>query len=314
MLVVGLSSVIRSVDPRSYARRYFGLQAVAGMLWWLSVFSFDAIRSATLGTWDPALLVGPDLVFFVGASAGAAWLGSHRWAVVATSWSVLVVLALMWQALVHREAGWGVLCMTLAVVLSAAASLVMWLGVLPVQWLFFGPFAFSEAPENHSKARHLARSLAQLVVFWTTFLLALPLALAWFEDRARLSWSVLDDRWLGWFGIIVFLAGSVFGLWSCVSMATRGEGTPLPAETARKLVIVGPYRIVRNPMAVAGATQLVGVGIWAGSWLAAPAAFIGAGFWNTYIRPTEEADLAARFGASYEEYRSKVRCWVPRLR
>jgi len=49
-------------------------------------------------------------------------------------------------------------------------------------------------------------------------------------------------------------------------MAVLGNGTPLPAATARRLVIGGPYRFVRNPMAVAGLVQTVGVGLWTGSW------------------------------------------------
>ena len=94
-------------------------------------------------------------------------------------------------------------------------------------------------------------------------------------------------------------------------MAMRGEGTPLPAATARNLVVVGPYRFVRNPMAVAGALQAIGVGLWRGSWMVIASSIAGAVIWNTFIRPEEEADLAARFGSDYETYRSVVRCWIP---
>jgi protein-S-isoprenylcysteine O-methyltransferase Ste14 len=97
-------------------------------------------------------------------------------------------------------------------------------------------------------------------------------------------------------------------------MALLGEGTPLPAATARKLVVTGPYRFVRNPMAVAGAFQTIGVGLWRGSWMVIAAAIAGALAWSAFIRPSEEADLAARFGASYENYREAVRCWVPTAR
>ena len=43
-------------------------------------------------------------------------------------------------------------------------------------------------------------------------------------------------------GVGTFLAASSLGLWSCVSMALVGEGTPLPASTGRRLVIVGRER------------------------------------------------------------------------
>jgi protein-S-isoprenylcysteine O-methyltransferase Ste14 len=94
-------------------------------------------------------------------------------------------------------------------------------------------------------------------------------------------------------------------------MALRGRGTPLPAQTARDLVVVGPYRWVRNPMAVAGALQTASVGLWVGSWLVIVVAVAGAVVWNQLIRPAEEADLAARFGASYRRYTAQVRCWIP---
>ena len=38
-------------------------------------------------------------------------------------------------------------------------------------------------------------------------------------------------------------------------MAVTGRGTPLPFDAARDLVVSGPYRLVRNPMVVAGLTQ-----------------------------------------------------------
>jgi protein-S-isoprenylcysteine O-methyltransferase Ste14 len=115
-----------------------------------------------------------------------------------------------------------------------------------------------------------------------------------------------------WVGAITFLLGSAMGLWSMASMALVGEGTPLPAATARKLVVAGPYRFVRNPMAVAGAVQTVGVGLWLGSWSVLVAAVVGCLIWNQFIRPDEEADLLARFGEPYEAYCAAVRCWLPR--
>ena len=158
------------------------------------------------------------------------------------------------------------------------------------------------------------QSLRQVVVFWGFFLILLPVTLSWIESRLRLQWPALDRPAVAWAGAITFLAGSAMGLWSMTSMALAGEGTPLPAATARKLVVVGPYRFVRNPMAVAGAVQTVGVGLWLGSWSVLVAAATGCVVWNTYIRPDEEADLRARFGEPYDRYRAEVRCWVPRLR
>ena len=78
-------------------------------------------------------------------------------------------------------------------------------------------------------------------------------------------------------------------------------------------LITGPYKYVRNPMAVAGVLQTIGVGVWIGSWTAILAAFAGAILWNVAIRPSEEADLIDRFGESYLAYERNVGCWLPNL-
>ena len=164
-----------------------------------------------------------------------------------------------------------------------------------------------------SGGRHLRRSLAQLVAFWTTFFIVVPVVLRMVEGRLQLTWSALDGGQVRAIGVAAFLAGSALGLYSCVTMALRGNGTPLPAETARDLVIAGPYRWVRNPMAVAGLVQTAAVGLVVGSWMVIAIAVAGAIGWDVLIRPAEEADLAARFGEPYRRYAERVRCWIPRL-
>jgi protein-S-isoprenylcysteine O-methyltransferase Ste14 len=176
-----------------------------------------------------------------------------------------------------------------------------------------GPFSFRPAPERGRRS-HLLHSLAQLVCFWAAFLVAVPVVIRWAEVRLRLDWSWLDGPAIASSGVVVFALGSAVGLWSCVSMALLGEGTPLPASAGRILVVAGPYRFVRNPMAAAGAVQTIGAGLYLGSWLVVLSAFAGGIVWNTFIRPEEESDLAQRFGSPYERYRNTVRCWVPSLR
>lgn len=300
-------------EPTTRARAYFAAQSVAGALWWVAVFTSPSVRRWTLGSWDPALLVVPDVLLFVGASALAGLLANRHVAIVCATWTTLITAALTATALVDREAGWGAVAMVLASVGSIAAALTLWFGRLPIEWFFVGPFKFRVTRDQRQRT-HLRRSLSQLVVFWSSFLIALPLLLAWAERRMRLSWPVLAERGWSWLGAAVFLLASAFGLWSCISMALVGEGTPLPARTARKLVAVGPYRFVRNPMAVAGALQTIGVGLWLGSWIVLLSAAAGALIWNTFIRPAEEADLHARFGDEYVAYAATVSCWVPRSR
>jgi hypothetical protein len=181
-----------SLQPEQEARAYFAAQAAAGALWWTAVILSTDLRRWTLGDWDPQLLIGPDLVLFVGASGLAAALGSRLFAAVAAVWTIAVTVALTTYALVERVAGWGVVLMALATVGTVAATLTLWFGQLPVQWLLVGPFGFRSAADD-SRGGHLRRSLAQLVVFWTVFFIVVPSVLASVEQRLRLDWAPLQD-------------------------------------------------------------------------------------------------------------------------
>jgi protein-S-isoprenylcysteine O-methyltransferase Ste14 len=284
---------------------------VAGACWWVAVFASSDVQRWTLGGWSRGVLVVPDVLLFVGGSALAATTANRWWAAVTAVWTVGITLALSVYALIERVAGWGAVAMLLASIGTLGATLTLWFGRLPVGWFFVGPFAFRPAKER-SSASHVRHSLLQVAVFWSFFLLFLPATLAWIEWRLLLQWPALDRPVVHWLGLAVFLAGSVVGLWSMWSMSVVGRGTPLPAATARELVVVGPYRFVRNPMAVAGAVQTVGVGLWLGSWSVLVAALTGCLVWNQYIRPGEEADLLARFGEPYRRYSREVSCWIPR--
>ena len=78
-------------------------------------------------------------------------------------------------------------------------------------------------------------------------------------------------------------------------------------------MVSGPYRHLRNPMAVAGIAQGVAVGVVLGSPAVVLYALLGGPVWHVLVCPWEEADLESRFGAPYRRYRAAVRCWLPRF-
>ena len=94
-----------------------------------------------------------------------------------------------------------------------------------------------------------------------------------------------------------------------------GQGTPVPIAPPQKLVVVGFYRYVRNPMYVG---FFVGwLGLWVlygaanrGSLIVALVALIGAAL---FVRLYEEPILREKFGADYEKYCGNVPRWIPRL-
>jgi len=289
-------------------RLYFGLQGLAGLAWWITVFSLPSVRWATLGSLPVAPIAAADLPLFVGGSLLVA--AGFRWAVWPVAiWTFLVTAALFLYATITREAGWGFLLMAAAFSGTVLATLLILLGRISTEWIITGPFAFRTTRDT-KKRSHLARTARQLIAFWSFFLLLLPGIILLLERRWQLEFAFPVPVRV--FGVAFFLLGSFFGVWSSVTMATLGEGTPLPANMAQHLVVAGPYRFVRNPMAVAGLLQGVSVGLIAGSWLVVVYGLLGSVVWNWVIRPNEEADLVARFGEGYLDYQRRVSCWLPR--
>jgi protein-S-isoprenylcysteine O-methyltransferase Ste14 len=112
---------------------------------------------------------------------------------------------------------------------------------------------------------------------------------------------------------IVILAACLYA--ACVGLfAVRGRGTPLPFAPPREFVAKGPYRHVRNPMALSVVAGIAGLALALG----APALLAGAGalalVLHVYITGREEPELTRRFGVAYVSYCETVPRWVPRLR
>lgn len=294
----------------SWGRTYFAVQAIAGAAWWVAVFLSPVVRESTLGGLDPVAVAVFDIPLFVGASALAA-LGVKAAAVVGTAWTGLVAIALAGYATVTGEAGWGVVIMAAATAGSAFALCLVLLGRVPTDWMIRGPFAFRPAAVRPAAAAHVVSTFSQIAVFWGLFLVVIPLIAAVLEHR----WAIAlpFPALAGPLGVAVLAAASALGIWSAVVMSTLGNGTPLPAAMPNSLVIAGPYRWVRNPMAVSGIVQGVAVGLILSSWLVIVYAIAGSLLWNYAIRPHEEADLERRFGAEFRRYRDAVRCWLPRV-
>jgi protein-S-isoprenylcysteine O-methyltransferase Ste14 len=251
-----------------------------------------------------------DIPLFVMASAVAA-CGVRAAAIVGSGWTCIVAMALAAYATVTSEAGWGVLGMAAASAGSLMALSIMVLGRIPTAWIIRGPFAFRPAADGHAATTHVVSTFGQIILFWGFFLVVIPVAIAFLEQR----WAVAlpFPTFAGPGGAAVLVLASALGLWSAAVMSTLGGGTPLPSAMPNRLVIAGPYRWIRNPMAAAGIVQGAAVGIILHSWLVIAYAVAGSLVWNYIVRPLEEADLSERFGEEFERYRETVRCWIPRV-
>jgi len=107
------------------------------------------------------------------------------------------------------------------------------------------------------------------------------------------------------------LFGIFFRVWARCYF-TRGSDTR--RIQAHRLVLLGPYRRVRNPLYVGNMAVAVGLALaYAGPWAAL--AFLVALFvlYSGVIRSEEEI-LAKSHGDAYAEFRRVVPRWIPRLR
>ncbi len=132
-----------------------------------------------------------------------------------------------------------------------------------------------------------------------------------------------DTRWVGmtsltWAGLI---AGALFvwiglmlSIWCVNLFAIVGQGTLAPWDPTQKLVVVGPYRHVRNPMIIGVAMMLTGQALFWGSWVIALWAGIFILINHVYFVFSEEPGLEKRFGERYLEYKAGVPRWIPRFK
>jgi hypothetical protein len=95
-----------------------------------------------------------------------------------------------------------------------------------------------------------------------------------------------------------------------------GHGTPAPVAPPKRLVVVGFYRYVRNPMYVGFAAGWIGLWIvfgHANPAVIAAVVAVALGI-HLFVVFYEEPTLRSKFGADYENYCRNVRRWWPRLR
>ena len=158
---------------------------------------------------------------------------------------------------------------------------------------------------------------------WLTAIASLAVGSAFFS-----LWIWLLPKWLGFSAEAAGAAGwrrlaaipSVLGFavaLRCIwDFGWTGRGTPAPFAPPQRLVAVGFYRHVRNPMYLGFATGWIGLWIVLGraslSVIVAVAA-VALGV-HLFVVFYEEPTLRGMFGADYEEYCRNVSRWWPRLR
>lgn len=124
------------------------------------------------------------------------------------------------------------------------------------------------------------------------------------------GWRVLPGAAL-WIGVTIMVAGAALVIVAVIQLV-RAQTTIEPMDPSRTTTIVasGAYGISRNPMYLAMFAEVLGLALI----LRNPLALIGPLLFPIVITlvqiiPEEQA-LGRKFGAVYEQYRTRVRRWI----
>ena len=164
------------------------------------------------------------------------------------------------------------------------------------------------APVHDNRWPSTIASLAVGAGFFALWFWLLPRWLAFRVEAPEERW-----RWLAAAPSVLGFAVALRCIWD---FGWTGRGTPVPVAPPRKLVVVGWYRYVRNPMYVGFAIGWIGLWIVFGRATLATIAGVMAVALSIhlFVRFYEEPTLGEKFGADYGEYCRNVRRWWPRLR
>ena len=112
-------------------------------------------------------------------------------------------------------------------------------------------------------------------------------------------------------GVGVLIAGGALVLETTTRFALQGRGTPAPWAPPERFVERGSYRFVRSPMYLGVLLLVLGQGLLLGQEILYAWALAAWLMFTSILVFYEEPQLRRRFGASYDDYRRRVRRWIP---
>jgi protein-S-isoprenylcysteine O-methyltransferase Ste14 len=146
-----------------------------------------------------------------------------------------------------------------------------------------------------------------LFAIWSLFLFAIPMGISIVEIDLGIQRFPSKPM----LAVPLLILSTLLVIWSAMTLAIAGAGTPLPIDPPRHFVTSGPYRFVRHPFVAGITAQIVALGIALGSVPVLAYAVVAMAVWYYGIRPAEERTLDERFGAQVKQYRRRVRGFRP---
>lgn len=107
-------------------------------------------------------------------------------------------------------------------------------------------------------------------------------------------------------GLLLLIFGLFIFAYCSRLFKNIGNGTPVPVEPPKELVIEGLYRKSRNPIYIGYWLILIGESLFLGQSLVLLYAILFIFTLHLYIVFVEEKELVKRFGDDYKKYLQKV--------
>lgn len=187
--------------------------------------------------------------------------------------------------------------------------------VLIVAMLVLLPIGMYHRVRSQSTGERLNRRQEGLFVLATLRPLGAAFwlgVLAWMINPAWMGWAAvpvpLAVRWIG-VGFLFF--GCALGVWTFRSLGKNLTDTVVTREH-HTLVVHGPYRWIRHPLYSAAALLIVAVSVITANWFLLATGIVVLSVLIMRTR-TEERNLVARFGDSYQTYMDRTGRFVPRI-
>ncbi|MFH1283652.1 MAG: isoprenylcysteine carboxylmethyltransferase family protein [bacterium] len=158
------------------------------------------------------------------------------------------------------------------------------------------------------------RLIKAIIILPGTVLVFIPLIILYVANIAGFSFKIANPTQIIFYlGVLAVFKGIILSIWTSALFVKFGHGTPAPWDPPKKLVVLGPYRYVRNPM-ISGVTLILfAEAVLLQSWPIAVWMLIFFLGNIIYLRYFEEKGLEKRFGDDYKTYKSNVPMWIPRL-
>jgi protein-S-isoprenylcysteine O-methyltransferase Ste14 len=155
----------------------------------------------------------------------------------------------------------------------------------------------------------LARAVTYSALFIGFLLVFLPARIL--SSTGIIQPAAIGVRQLA--GMLLGAAGAALAIACILTFVFVGRGTPAPFDPPRRLVVRGPYRLVRNPMYLGAGLALSGAALFYQSVPLIVYAGLFLLITHLFVVLYEEPTLRQTFDRDYEAYCHRVGRWWPKM-